>query len=200
MRRWLIIGAELFGLLGLTWLLRAPVSSFLLGPALYLWWLAGVIYSGLPQGLLWLLFMFIASRFALQTLLRSQNKSEKLPDERTSSRGSVETWARAFHSAADGKYSRWRLARLLADQAIALIAFSGEDEPLNIRSRLASQEVEMPPDISAYFAAGLSGVPVASRKRKFLIGSRESYTTPLDLEPEIVINYLESIMEDYGSP
>ncbi|MFQ5408298.1 MAG: hypothetical protein ACE5FI_07760 [Anaerolineales bacterium] len=196
-RAWLVAGL-VFVLLALAWLLRGVVSVVLLAPIVYISWLAGVVYGSMPQPVLWAVFVLIAIVLATRDLLRPFRVGYDPEPVTPVRRGRVEAWAWLLYLAGSGVYSRWRLARDLAEQAAAQYAFQHGADVADVRQQLARGQIDMPPALSAYFVAGLNATaPVRRRLALFRRGLRVP-VHPLDLDPEVAIAYLESLWEGYG--
>jgi hypothetical protein len=92
-------------------------------------------------------------------------------------------------------YYKWQLAQRLNRLVVAALAHDERVEAREIRRRLAAKQLDLPADIQAYLEAGMTSF-------SHFLGPRYRYpwrrhTTPLDLDPERLIQFLEDNLDYY---
>jgi hypothetical protein len=181
--RWLLPGSILIASVTLAFVLRDVAYQLIVVPLAYVLWLAGVYYSAVPQLVIWgllTLFLFLGVTWKL------------VPDVATSPRrqihrplleGQVESLAVCLLRGRNSNYFKWQVANRLA--RLARRVSEGFMQPEGTEAPAES--------VQQYLAAGLnqSFVDFPAPRSRF----RRRTSTPLDLDPNDVVDYLESRME-----
>ena len=167
----------------LAFFLRDTVYGLVVVPLAYLFWLANFYYSAVPQWILWvvlLIIIFIAVSWNLIPEVHSSSRRER---QRGRSEGQVEALAIWIRKARQGNYFKWQLANRFGQIARRLDESS--DWPAGQASAL--------PAVEQYIDAGLnhSFVDFPTPRNRF----QRMEPTPLDLDPHVVADYLESQLE-----
>ena len=162
-------------------------------PLLYALWLLRLIYESIPQQLFWIAVLALVAIVAGRNMFRLR----PVPHRTVSVRARmppVATWAALIHQASQDDYSRWLLAQRLATLTGATLA---EREPGSQRllwHYLTDPDINIPPDVRAYLTAGM-GTNMNSRPRRrlraWLHMDGAQAATPLDLDPALVVQWLE---------
>jgi len=184
----------LVGLLAL--IISGSIGDVVVVPLLFLWWAMQVLYSSIPQALLWGVFVVIAVLLVAKNFPSSS--APVLPTApQTDAPGRVTEWSRWLHDARRDAHSRWRLAQRLSQLAAETLAFREQCSPQEISQRLNDGSLDIPPQLRAYLRAGNAPYwPKSKLRRRF--GRRAQDTTqadPLDLDPQLVIEYLEETVQ-----
>lgn len=174
--------------------LRDAVYQIIVVPIAYIFWVLGLYYRSYSQAIIWAIFIAATLVFLLGSLLGGgrRGKSEKLPEY--SFEGPVEDLSILLGKARKGIYYRWRVANRLSKLARDLLAQREGLEPKEVQqNNLTGRDWSPPHNVDMYFQSGLfdsfSSFP---RPRWWLFKSAEP--TPLDLDVEEVVEYLEEQM------
>jgi hypothetical protein len=198
-RRALLISCIPLALL-LAYLLADSVRKYLLEPLIYAYRIERILYEALPQALWWGIFILVLAAIALRSL-----RIDPAPPTRTrTSSGArpsrARAWRQAIAGTARGHYSRWLLAREIADLALHIVAHQERITHAQARIQLKSGAITLPPGIQEYIQMGLDS-PSFRHYTDFLAYMRSTrHSAPLELDPEVVIEYLENRIYDGGSP
>ena len=223
-------------LIGLLWLISSgTVGEVVVVPLLFLWWATQVLYTSIPQALLWGVFVVIAVLVVAKSFPGS---SAPLPPvaPATAAPGRVADWSRWLHNAHRDDHSRWRLAQRLSHLAVDTLSSREQCSPQEISRRLDDGSLDIPPQLRAYLRAGSmpywpkpkqrrrfgwpaqdtvivhsssngtqtnadergyeSSVRVRPRLSASHIGDYGPFQTePLAIDPQLVIDYLEEIVQ-----
>lgn len=180
--RYLLILIALIASIILAFFLRDVIYHLVVVPLAYLFWLARFYYSSVPQLLLWTALLFILILTSLPNFVPEWHSSRRREEKRRRVQGGIETLAGWMVRARRGTYFKWQIANRLGRLARGL---DGAAEP-RAGSRSRGEAVER------YFDAGLNTSFVDyPRPRRF----QRPVPTPLDLDPQEAIIYLESQME-----
>jgi hypothetical protein len=177
-------------------LLSGLVRELLVIPLLYLLFLMRVIFESIPQAVIWIGFLVIMAIVAWNSLAepRPMPLAHQPPP---ASRAPVATWAAIFERAARDDYARQVLAQRLGQLAFDLLASQEQLPSQSLWQRLHDPSLDIPPEIQAYFQAGLQmrrSLPTFW-KRWWSRGARHApHADPLDLDPEQVVQLLEHRM------
>ena len=174
--------------LALAFLLDDFVRQVIVGPLLYALWIGGLILRSLPQFVFWGLFVLVALIIVVRSLDRDFSVQRRRRRGGRITRGYVASWQRQLRQADAQPYFRWRLARSLAKLSQEIMA---PTDPVNPDERQSQAEMmaALPPEIAAYFQAEVPREPaVISRWYR---RQPERTSTALDLDPGMVVDYLE---------
>jgi len=160
-------------------------------PIWYVIWLGQLLFQAIPQSLLWALFLTVALVVAVRSLLKRPQPEEESAIEPIHS-GQVRVLVSWIQHQEESDYFKRRLAQHLGNLTLEALAYQRR---LTLReSRQHLRSLDAPPEIRAYLQAGLTPTPsrpisLASRLLHSL-GLRRT-TSPLDLDPEIVVQFVE---------
>lgn len=204
--RLLLLGLVLLLAIPLVFVLRGGVREAIVVPVLYILWLGRLFLQSVPQSLLWALFLMVGLVVAVRSFRAARGSTQhSIPPRRVRGgaySGPVWTWQRRIHLVARGSYYEWYLAQHLGRLA---------QEVLVTRERLAPGQIKLhhlfsdggldaPPEVRAYLEAGLGSLPPRSvrfpRLARLLRRFRPpAQASPLDLDPERVVQFLERQLE-----
>ena len=183
-----VVGLVVLAAALLAYLFAGTVRDLFILPLAYDLWQLLQFYRAVPQQLFWAALVVISLFLLLPALLNFSLKGregEKQPDRR----GQVESLAQGLEHRGRGIYFKWQLANMLGELAQRILA---QQERLLPGRKLYGRDWQPPPDVEKYLDAGLNSTfadyPVPGR-----FGRRPP--TPLDLDPESVVSYLESQWE-----
>lgn len=187
--------------LPLTLLLHEFTREILLSTLLRLSWYTRLYIDNLPQPIIWAVFIALAIVIAARSLLKRRSTSETISEAARARMGRVNNLIQAINRTSDGPYFKWRLAQHLLALALEAFVHRERTSPNTIRERLKSGGLDVPSEIEAYLLAGMS--PVLSTRANLITRLKDAIfpthqITPLDLDPERVIQFLEDQLEiDY---
>jgi hypothetical protein len=160
-------------------------------PIWYVIWMGQLLFRAIPQALLWALLFTIALVVAVRSL-RKRSQFEEKPEIEPIYTGQVRVLLRWIQHQGERDYFKQRLAQHLGRLTLETLAHQRRLTSGEIRRHLGS--LDAPPEILAYLQAGLT--PTPSRRGSLL--SRLLHrlrwrraTSPLDLHPEIVVQFVE---------
>jgi hypothetical protein len=192
-RRWLLAG--IFTLIViLAILLRDVVEEVVIIPAAYLWWLFKIYYAALPQVVFWVALAAVAFYSSISNLIPKEDLRAIQKIAPAPARGHVETLADIIKKSERGMYYRWLVANRLGKDAREIIA-QREGHPVskNFGGLNHTRGWNPPKEIDAYLEVGLLGSFASyPRQRRFW---KEPLPTPLDVDIQQVMEYLEDEME-----
>lgn len=173
---------------------REVLLSFLLR----LSWFARLYMDSLPQPILWAVFISIAIVIAARSLLKRRSTPEVTSEAARLRMGRVHNLMQAISRTSEGLYFKWRLAQHLLGLTLEMLAHQERTSQDRVRERLKSGGLDAPSEIEAYLLAGLT--PVLSTRSNLITRLKQAIMpthriSPLDLDPERVIQFLENQME-----
>ncbi|MBN1484828.1 MAG: hypothetical protein JXA37_08910 [Chloroflexia bacterium] len=176
--------------------MREFVHQFILLPLLYVWWLLRLFYHSVPQLIFWGFFMLLAALILLRSLFRHEGKRSETSDVIHGEYfGPVQTWAHWIQWAKQSHYSRWRLARRLAELTQDILVYQDQLSIAEARRILDAGELEAPVEVRAYLQKGRARHHFTSFSRFRHVLTRKKQPSALELDPERVIEFLEERLE-----
>ena len=197
-RRWLVLALALVLAAPLVWALIRSVGGEFAVALWYVLWYTDLVLKSIPQAACWALFLCVAAAMAIASLLgrrKVRRRAEEIPAPQ---RGPVRRLALSIQRAGEGYYSRWLLAGQLSGRIIEALATDDQTAAGARRQWWASNSRDVPPEIRAYVETAMWGgfwrpSGVGSRLRR--VFSAEQAASPLDLDLETVVRFLESQVE-----
>ncbi len=179
-------------------LLHEFTREVLLSILLRLSWYARLYVDSLPQPILWAAFIAIAIVIAARSLLKRRSTPEVTPEVARIRMGRVYNLMQAISRTSEGPYFKWRLAQHLLGLTLETLAYGERTSPNRVRERLKSGALDIPSEIEAYLLTGMT--PVLSTRSNLITRVKDAIfpthqITPLDLDPERVIQFLEDRLE-----
>lgn len=185
----------LFSILCLTaaFAFRKLIYQIVIIPLAYVWWVLTLYYHLLPQGVIWILLIFIILFTALRGLLPEIPIGRPIPLKKKKVQGPIESLSELIHKGSEGNYYKWSVANRLGRAARELLDQREGRQLKKKFTRLTGRSWLPPNEVAAYLEAGLNGTFADYPKRSWSRSPR----TPLDLDPQQVIEYLESELENH---
>lgn len=174
---------------------RKMIYQAVIVPLAYLWWLITLYYHVLPQAGIWIVLIFIILFTAVRGLLMELPIGRTTLLKKKTSQGPVETLSALIHKTDQGSYYKWTIANRLGRVARELLDQREGRQLKQKFTRLNGRDWNPPQDVEAYLETGVNGSFADYPKRTWSRSPR----TPLDLNPQQVIEYLESEMENNPS-
>lgn len=193
-RRRLILAVIFFSALVLAFFLRDLVERLVVLPLAYVWWLLGVYYSVLPQSILWILLVVVVALSAMTALMPRFANREFFQPSVKPPKGQIEgmvAWLEK--SQRGGSYYKWLVANRLGKVAREILA-QRDGQPVSRKfGRLSGRDWNPPRQMADYLESGLNGSFADYPRPRFW---QKSAPTPLDADPQQVIEYLENEMKN----
>ncbi len=172
-KRLLTILAVLIGLgmlVGLGWLLRNAVRAYLADPLMGAVWVGRLLYSSVPQEVVWGVFLVVAYMIAFTSLQRRpqwQRPGEKRKARTMEQR--VNILARWYLNR-NRRYYRHRLQNALTEILVDILAQKQHSSSQDVKIAIRNGRVDLPPDILKYAQEGLSPWPPTPARRQGILG------------------------------
>lgn len=191
-KHWLPAALILLAALLFAPLCRTFVREVIVIPLLYLLWLGRFLLQFVPQASLWpvfvlLLFLIVAAAFVSRSRYRRPPR-RPAPAEP----GRVGSWAYYLAQARQESYYQWRLGQQMQKLALEAIAQHKGQSLKETRQQLRNRQLNLPPELQAYFEASLRPLGYLPAFRRLAFWRHRS-PSPLELEPERVLIYLENL-------
>ena len=174
----------------LAFALQDVVKSLFVTPLAYLWWALGVLYSTLPQVLLWGGMVILVFILLARSILSQNNRVPSIERKPKVRQGNIELFANDLEKTRIGIYNKWKVANRLAKLARDILIQRGDREnakfigPLNGRDWYPSEPV------GQYLEVGLNGSFADYPKPRWPF--ERSQPTPLDLDVNEAVVFLEN--------
>ena len=185
----------------LTLALNGVARDVIATPVLYIFWIARLVLLSVPQTVIWALLLALALVAGLKGIDSGWRPGRRAATAETGHPGRVATWARWIQHAPHGNYSKWHLSHEFGSLMLDVLSTRDRLTRRQFRQRLEAGELSMPPEIQAYLLAGVQ--PVSSKPSRLFarLAQRRvqgAQTSPLDLDPESVVRFLEDQLEVQG--
>jgi len=174
---------------GLAFALIGPARELIILPIARFLWLAKGVYGSIPEAESWVFVLIIVGLIFLFVLLRTEWTERELAEKRSPFLGDVQQLSFWIDRGHKGSYSRWHLARRLADLALEILESRGAN--VKATRRLSGPGWNPPPGVQRYLETAL--------RTTYADYSRNSATesdSSLDADVSSVIAYLESLLEN----
>ena len=160
------------------------LQSVIITPLLYVIWFLTLLTESIPQGILWVGFLLIVMIIAAASLKQENHQKMPIHQLPIQNSGQVEKWARLLGHAQNDKFTKWRLANELKRLTRRLLWHSDDREKAKVQD-----DLELPVEIRQFFEAQQPTIqPIWARLNK---DTTEETDSALDLDPDVVIQYLE---------
>lgn len=187
MRRYLPLGLLIFITVILAFVLDNFLRDVVLQPLLYALWIGGLILASLHQSVFWGALLLLALVLFVRSLGRGPQVPVTVPEKRYPSQGQVRRWMLLLERAENQRFARWNLAQSL--RKLTQDTLSPDDRQGKQRRRVPVED-RLTPEIANYFNAKLP--PAQSLGLRQRLQSKTSQpSNPLDLDPEVVVDFLE---------
>lgn len=163
---------------------RRAVAGAVMSFSSYLVWTVNVMGVVIPQQILWAFLLILILYIAIGSFYGKRYREEKSPENQSPVIGAVEAMAGYIEERHRGIYFKWQIANLLGkiQQTIQESA-----------SRGTSSRIPLPSDsVQAFLDAGVNTSYADYAPDGFVL---KNNSTPLDIELEQVVAYLEEQME-----
>lgn len=191
-KHWLSLGLILLIAAAIAPIFRNFVREVIIIPLLYIVWLGRFVVEAIPQTGLWSCFLIFFALILAVGLVDKQQRKSTLYLAGDVDEGRVAGWIKLIQQAEKDHYFKWRLAQRLQKVALNVIAHQQGQSLKRTRQQLRQAELDIPPELQAYFQASLQSLGHLPARRRFFRPGPPA-ASPLDLDPEHVIQFLEQL-------
>jgi energy-coupling factor transporter transmembrane protein EcfT len=194
-RKLLIPAGLLVGII-LAFFMQDIIRQAVVIPLAYIWWVLRLVYSGIPQVILWILLIFVLIMFFITSLVNWFSAVRKYEQPFKPAQGAVEILSRWVTNAREGNYYKWMIANRLGKLAHEM-AIPFTNKQVQVSPDDHKDPGEFPSEsVLRYLKAGLDesfvdyplpSTPFVRRK-----------ATPFDIDVNEVVVFLESELEARG--
>ena len=183
-----ILVVLLIAAVGLAFMLIGPARNLIILPLVKFFWMAKGVYGSIPEAEAWVGVLVVLSLIFVFVLLRAEWGEREVTEKRSFYPGDVQQLSFWIDRGHKGLYSRWHLARRLADLALEILASRGA----NAKStrQLSGPGWNPPPAVQKYLDTALH-----TTYADFSRNSATVSETSLDADVPSVVAYLESLLE-----
>lgn len=181
--RLVVVGLVVLGSAILAYLLRDVIYDLVVVPLAFTLWLLELVYLAIPQLVKWVALIVLLLLGVVWRLMPDLPAPAKPRSPRRLIEGRVESLAGGIHRSRTSNYFKWQVANRLGRLARHI-----SETPAFSETGEGGSE-----SIRAYLAAGVhqSFVDFPTPRSPFA----RRLPTPLDVDPEEIVGYLESRME-----
>ena len=155
------------------------------------------VFDFIPQILLWFSFILAMFLLACKSLNRWSLPVPGIPSRGKNFAGRIEVLAGLIRKSRKGIYYKRRLSQYLGKLTLETLAYRERQTREIMKERLRSGTLDIPPEILAYLQAGMQWDSASSGKRKKMGTRSVEQGSPLDLDYERVVEFLEREVEDF---
>lgn len=194
-RRGLIVAGVVIAALLLAFPLRNVVYEMVILPLAYILWILGLVYRSLDQGVWWVVLIVAVLIVLLRSMLPEGKPKQKTILYKKVERGQVESLAVAMQRVSHGVYFKWLVANRLGKLAHQTLVQRSYGKPRSVFAPLVAEDWEPSPAIRQYLERGLHGSFADYPNKRFGFYTPPD-KTPLDLDVNQVVEFLESTQDD----
>jgi len=174
----------------LAFALQDVVKSLFVTPLAYLWWTLGVLYSTLPQVLLWGGMIILVFILLARSILSQNNHVSSIKRKPKVRQGNIELFANDLEKTRTGIYNKWKVSNRLAKLARDILIQRGDRENAKFIGPLNGRDWHPSEPVSQYLEVGLNGSFADYPKPRWPF--ERSQPTPLDLDVNEAVVFLEN--------
>jgi len=163
------------------------LRDMVIQPLLYTAWFAGLVLSSLHQSVFWGVLLLVTLMLILRSLSGGAGLPSTVPEKRYPSQGQVRRWMGLLERAETQRFARWNLAQALRKLTQETL---NPDVRQGKETRRVSFEHKLSPDVINYFNAKLPPAQSLTLRQRLQTKPSEP-SHPLDLAPEVVVDFLE---------
>jgi hypothetical protein len=173
---------------GLAFMLTGTARDLIIIPLVKFFWFARGIYGSVPEAEAWVGVEIVLALIFGVVLLRAEWGEREVTEKRPIYPGDVQQLSFWIDRGRKGTYSRWHLARRLADLALEILESRGANAKAT--RQLSGPGWDPPPAVQKYLETALR-TTYADFSRNSATASESS----LDADVPSVVAYLESLLE-----
>ena len=154
-----------------------------------------IAYETLPQLLWWILLLLILLIIAVRSLFQRKNHSEENSQENRIPPSRLESWINTIEKSDRGGYFVWNLAHEISLLTITVYIDQDRLDQYTIATKIKTNQYDLTPEIQEYLLAGLDAQESFRSNQSVISTFFAGQKSALELDPEILINYLEEILD-----
>lgn len=194
-RRWLLLPTGIVLASALAYFLRGWINDKVIIPLAYLWWRIGLYYHFVPEDRWWAMVIIAICFMALASLRDSEWFFHNLnQDIQQPVLGPVEELMIWIMKSRRNDYYKWLIANRLGKLARSFLIQREGNDVQSWDGSLNGSAWNPPEAVGAYLKSGLNRH--FANVRSSSESSPRPHSAPLDLNPQQVVEYLESQMEN----
>jgi len=193
-RHWLLTAIFAGMAFMLAFPLRNIVYDIVIRPLLYLIWVFKLGYHAIPQFLLWAIMLLIIIVIMAAPLVETRQSRPQKNHPVKQDLGPIATLAKTIEKSKYGIYFKWVLANRIGRIMRDWLAYRDYVVKRWQANDIAKLGWSSSKSIQTYLNVGLNGSFVDYPSKRLAFMHRRT-TTPLDVDPNDVLDYLESHME-----
>ena len=179
--------------LALAFPLQGVVQKMIIAPAMRLGWLLGILYRSIQQFWLWSGLMVVIFFITFLSFTNIPPPRWRIRRQEKPEPGPIKALAEKIQKKDQGIYFKWRLANRIGFMVRDWLAYQGRHEKKWRANSLDSRGWQPDEAIHQYLIVGLKGSFADYSISR--IPFRKLPPTPLDIDPNLALDYLESHME-----
>ncbi|MBN1667818.1 MAG: hypothetical protein JW862_12045 [Anaerolineales bacterium] len=192
-QRWLFVVGVLALAAVLALVFQYLVYDLVITPLAYTWWLVKGFLQVVPELAYWWALVTMLLLAALRATFRRMGPEKMSGKPAAEQSGPVEQLAYHLERVGQGNYFKWFVAHRLGELAREILKRRTVND-VPPQHDLAGPEWSPPPAVQRYLETGLHTSFIQLPRRRFWFWKRPA-KTPLDIQIDPVIDYLESQME-----
>lgn len=173
--------------------LQGVALKMIVAPLMHLGWLLGILYRAVPQFWVWNGLMVVVFLITLLSLVDIPSSRRKPGRRKKPEPGPIKSLADSIRKHDQGIYFKWRLANRIGFMARDWLAYRERREKKWQANALEGRGWHPNEDVREYLDVGLNGSFADYPRPR--IPFRKRPPTPLDIDPNEALDYLESHME-----
>ncbi|MCE9646197.1 MAG: hypothetical protein K8S20_09385 [Chloroflexi bacterium] len=194
-RRVFLFAGALLTAIAIAFLLRDVVERMIVAPLAYIWWVLKLYYSAFPQYILWIVLILVAVFSAVSSLMPESETGGGPKPAPVVLQGRIAGLAEWLNKSRHGGiYYKWLIANRLGKTAREILAQREGHTVSKKFGRLQGQDWHPSENMDSYLESGLNGSFADYPQPRFWT---TPLPTPLDLDTEQVVDYLEGEMETH---
>jgi len=185
-----------FAILGagaLAYFTRDVIERSVIRPIQYVLWLLKLYYQSMPQGFLWILLVGFIIIMVIGSLAVEEAKQNRREQLHKPAKGAIESLADWMSRSSRGLYFKWLIAQRLGKLARGLTIFDARRAQPSVWEPIAGPGWDPPEEVASYLEAGINGSFADYPRPRWPF--QRAKPTPLDLDPNQAIEYLETRMK-----
>ena len=195
-RRRVVMAGAFLSAVFLAFILRDAVEQLVIVPLAYLWWLLRLYYSMFPQFILWVILVVVAIYSAITSLMPEISYRRAFHADSKPVQGQIELLVQWLDkSQRGGSYYKWLIANWLGKMAREILAQRDGLAVSKKFGRLDGRGWNPSQKIRDYLETGLNGSFAEFPRPRWWLPGQTPKPTPLDVDPQQVVDYLENEME-----
>ena len=178
--------------------LRGMIYETVVIPAAFIAWNLNLLYRSYPQGVWWVVVVFIVLVMIVFSLVPRSSPGGRAEEKREPPLGQVENLAMNLRRAREGTYFKWVVANRLGKLAYNILLQRESGKPRSVFAPLLGADWEPSRELQKYLETGLHGSFADFPNESRFSGAHPK--TPLDVNVVEAIEFLESHLENGKSP